>query len=103
MPVYEYRCLRGHVTEELRTVGLRAVAARCIVCGERAEKAILHAPRVFSDYEGYQSPRSGRWIEGKSARREDLLRAGAIAWEPGIEAQIARTAKANEEREEVFI
>lgn len=30
------------------------------------------APRVFGDFEGYQSPIDGTWIEGRRARRYDL-------------------------------
>lgn len=30
------------------------------------------APQVQSDYDGYQSPVSGEWVEGKRARRYDL-------------------------------
>lgn len=37
---------------------------------ERARPPQL--PRVFGDYEGYQSPIDGSWIEGRRARRYDL-------------------------------
>ena len=30
------------------------------------------APQIQSDYEGYQSPVTGKWVEGKRARRYDL-------------------------------
>ena len=82
MPVYEYQCPLGHVTNEYRTVADRSRNALC-ACGESAEKVILHAPRVFSDYEGYTSPASGQWIEGRRQRLEDLKRTGCRPYEEG--------------------
>lgn len=32
----------------------------------------LQVPRVFGDMEGYTSPVTGEWIEGRRARRYDL-------------------------------
>jgi hypothetical protein len=67
-------------------------------CGNRAEKVILHAPRVFGDYEGYESPASGKWIEGKRARQEDLARTGCRPYEDG-EKEAAQKATAASEAE----
>lgn len=38
----------------------------------------LRTPRVFGDYEGYQSPVDGRWIDGRVARREDMARHNCV-------------------------
>lgn len=35
-------------------------------------------PRVMGDYEGYLSPVTGEWIEGKRARRYDLEKHNCI-------------------------
>lgn len=43
---------------------------------ERAKP--LQCPRVESDYEGYQSPVDGSWVEGRRARRYDLEKNNAI-------------------------
>lgn len=32
----------------------------------------LQAPKVYGDYEGYQSPVTGEWVEGRRARKYDL-------------------------------
>lgn len=103
MPMYEYQCPRGHVTEEVRTVDLRNAPLACMICGAWAEKRILHAPRVFSDYEGYESPASGKWIEGKRARREDLLRTGYRPWEEGDAKAVERYRAEKEAADEAFI
>lgn len=42
------------------------------------QKAPNRGPFLWSDYEGYQSPVSGEWIEGRAARREDMKRHGCI-------------------------
>ena len=36
------------------------------------KKRVLETPRVFGDAEGYQSPITGDWIDGRRARRYDL-------------------------------
>ena len=38
MPVYEFKCRCGHVTEELVRMGTETV--KCPACGARAEKII---------------------------------------------------------------
>jgi putative FmdB family regulatory protein len=89
MPVYEYQCPEGHVTNELRTVADRERAPECY-CGHMTQKVILHAPRVFGDYEGYESPTSGKWIEGRRARLEDLKRTNCRPYEDGERAEFER-------------
>ena len=39
------------------------------------------APKVFGDIPGYESPVSGKWVEGRRARREDLKRTGCRPYE----------------------
>ena len=68
MPLYEYLCPEGHTFERMLPLAEYRTQQYC-ACGNAAQKVILHAPRVFGDYEGYESPASGKWIEGKRARR----------------------------------
>ena len=49
-------------------------------CGQPMQRCV-EAPAVQVDIGGYQSPIDGRWIEGKSARREDLKRNNCRPWE----------------------
>lgn len=44
------------------------------------------APQVFGDLPGYESPASGKWIEGRRARREDFKRTGCRPFE-GLAAE----------------
>ena len=39
--------------------------------------------QVIGDIEGYVSPVTGLWVEGRKARREDLKRSGCRPYEPG--------------------
>lgn len=38
-------------------------------------------PLVFGDLPSYQSPIDGRWIDGRVARKEDMLRNNCRPWE----------------------
>lgn len=89
MPMYEYRCEQGHVLAEYRTVSGRSAPATCR-CGLAAEKVILSPPRVFGDFAGYESPASGKWIEGRRAREEDLKRTGCRPYEAGEREEMMR-------------
>jgi putative FmdB family regulatory protein len=103
MPVYEYRCARGHITTELRHVSERLVSAQCPHGCGIAEKVILSAPRVFGDFEGYESPVSGRWIEGRRQRAEDFARTGTRAYEPGDRAVAERNRRDLEAKQDAWV
>lgn len=47
MPLYEYRCEKGHVTEQLRLLRFRKRKARCGQCGQPAS-VVLSIPRIAS-------------------------------------------------------
>jgi hypothetical protein len=85
MPLYEYRCGEGHVFERVLPIRSYLEPQFC-ECGEVGQKIILHAPRVFGDYEGYESPATGKWIEGRAARERDFRESGCRPYETG-EAQ----------------
>ena len=103
MPVYEYACEKGHVTTELRSVEGRLREAVCSRCGLVATKAIISAPRVFGDFEGYESPASGRWVEGKRQRREDFARTGTRAYEDGERQAAERNRRDLERKQDAWI
>jgi hypothetical protein len=51
---------------------------------------ILSPPKVFGDYEGYESPASGKWISGRRQRLEDLKRTGCRPYEEGERQEYER-------------
>lgn len=89
MPIYEYRCPRGHVTELHRGFSQYKDPVLCD-CGQSAERVVLTPPKVFGDYEGYESPASGKWIEGRRARERDFAETGTRPYDPGERQELAR-------------
>jgi hypothetical protein len=81
MPFYSYHCKRcDKVQDAYRHVSQRHDSPAC--CDEAMAICIV-APAVQPDVPGYESPVSGKWIEGKSARREDLRRSNCRPYEAG--------------------
>lgn len=50
------------------------------------------APTVWGDIPAYESPVSGRVVEGRAARREDFKRTGSRPWE-GMEQEKKEAAR----------
>lgn len=84
MPMYGCICPKCGKYETI----FRHISARDdtpMHCESKMER-IVEAPSVQVDIGGYTSPIDGRWIEGKSARREDLKRNNCRPWE-GMESE----------------
>lgn len=96
MPLYDFHCKAcDRMDVAYRHISRRNEPAQC-KCGEPMERVIL-APAVQPDLPGYESPVTGQWIEGKSARREDLRRTGCRPYEDG-ERQDFQRQKAHDEK-----
>lgn len=95
MPVYEYLCGAGHVFERILPVR-EYLAPQACSCGAVGQKVILHPPRVFADFEGYESPATGRWIAGRTARRQDLAESGCQPYEVGMRQDAERFRREND-------
>lgn len=79
MPFYTYHCKRcDGVQDAYRNVSGRHDSP---ICCEAATNLCIVAPAVAADLPGYESPVTGKWVEGKSARREDLRRSGCRPYE----------------------
>lgn len=63
----------------------------------KQEFAARYAPMVAPDLPGYESPVSGKWIEGRAARREDLKQTGCRPYEEG-EREEHKRQMAHEEK-----
>jgi hypothetical protein len=53
---------------------------------------------IQADLPGYESPVTGLWVEGRKARREDLLRSNSRPWE-GMEQEKKHAAKVTAAKE----
>jgi hypothetical protein len=95
MPLYRYACGEcGAERDEFRLVDERHDAPAC-----HGPMSIVICPAaVQADLPGYQSPTTGRWIEGRAARRDDLKRSGARPWE-GFDQEKKEAQKRLAERE----
>lgn len=74
---------------------LSSLPIQCTVCGKEAPR-IPSLVRVFGDYQGYESPATGRWVEGRRARNEDLARSGCRPYESGEREEMTRRQAQNE-------
>lgn len=101
MPVYEYRCPRGHQFERILPIREYLDPQDC-ACGQVATKVILHAPKVFGDFEGYESPATGKWIAGRTARRQDLAESGCRPYEEGMKQDAERYRATEDARLDKF-
>lgn len=59
-------------------------------------RKLVVAPAVFGDYEGYISPATGEWVQGKKAHLEDLKKSGCRIFEPGERQQEIRRTQERE-------
>lgn len=79
MPQYAYHCKRcDKMDSAYRTVSERHNGPTC--CDEQMTMVIV-PPAVIADLPGYKSPVTGKWVEGRASRREDLRRAGCRPYE----------------------
>lgn len=78
MPLYRYFCPEcDHEEDAFQTVAERHNGPRC----HGPMQIMICAPAVQADIPGYESPTTGRWIEGRAARRNDLKQSGARPYE----------------------
>lgn len=90
MPVYCYACeVCGGQEDAFRTIDERNSGP---ICCRKQMKLEIRPAWVRPDTPGYQSPVTGKWVEGKKARREDMKRAGARPWE-GMAAEKSEAAR----------
>lgn len=79
MPQYAYHCACcDKMDSAYRTISDRHNGPEC--CHQKMTMVIV-APAVAPDLPGYESPVTGKWVEGRSARHEDLRRTGCRPYE----------------------
>lgn len=99
MPLYTYSCGEcGAERDEFRQVSERHDAP---ICHGRAMSIVICAPAVRGDLPGYESPVTGKWIEGRAARRADLKASNSRPWE-GFSVEKAEADKRKREADAKF-
>lgn len=98
MPLYESMCHQcGKVHNYYKPAARYLETPEC--CGQRTEKVILTPPFGVVDIPAYQSPVSGKWINSRKQRTEDLKQAGCRPWE-GMEQEQKEAARQQEYQEQ---
>jgi len=88
MPLHDFRCTQGHVTEYLVDPGTNEIEC---MCGDTAKKVFLSAPLGFVQGDVcYDSPIDGRPITSMKARIEDLARSNCVPYDPDIKQDYQR-------------
>ena len=88
MPLYDFKCDKGHKFDRFLKLADCTNPQTC-ECGAEAHKQ-LSAPMFSVDFPAYQSPTSGKWITSKTQRREDLKASGCVEYEPSMVAEQQR-------------
>lgn len=97
MPTYAYRCLgcngRFDIYKKLADFDRPEQCSRCGFSLVRQ----LSAPAVRGDYQGYDCPITGKWIEGRRAHEENLKRHGCRVLETGEREDFIRRKAAEDQ------
>lgn len=86
MPMYDAVCAHGHKEVIFSKIAQRDEPRYCEQCSGLLTR-LISAPAVRPDIQAYQSPATGKWVDSRAKRRDDLRRSGCIEWEPGIREQ----------------
>jgi len=86
MPIYEASCPECGAYHTYYQAVNNCYETPFCDCGAKTEKGVFTAPMGIVDIPAYQSPVTGRWINSRSQRAEDLKRNGCRPWE-GMEQE----------------
>lgn len=89
MPLYDVKCdACGEGDTLFRKIPERDNLPRC-TCGGSFFR-VISAPMLAPTFSAFQSPSTGALITSRKELADDLRRAGARVYEPGMEKDIAR-------------
>lgn len=97
-PLYSYRCECNVEIDSYRTVADRHNAP--LHCGKMMRQVIKPA-MIVADIPEYLSPVTGKPVNGRRQRNEDLKRSGCRPWE-GREVEQREANRYREEQDEKF-
>ena len=90
MPFYDFHCDECGTTEAVfRKVDQRNIPEyHC----SKAMTRVISKATIRPDIAPFISPASGKWINSRAQRDEDLKREGCIINEPGLKSDVQRRA-----------
>lgn len=90
MPLYNYHCPQCNKEfEVIHSLKNYKKGTFCPQCGILAKK-ILFPTNIVMDYEGYQCPITGNWVEGRTAHRANLHKHNCRVLEKGERKDMQR-------------
>lgn len=102
MPLHDFMCSQGHVTEQFVGHGVNGIA--CPACWGSAYKVFTCAPMGFVQADiCYDSPIDGRHITNKQKRLEDLARSNCVPYDPDMKQDQDARVKRDAERLEAAV
>jgi putative FmdB family regulatory protein len=98
MPTYEIKCKACQKTDIIyRTIDKRDEnLPLCSACKSETAR-VISLPMIAPDIAPFVSP-NGKLINSRAEYKEDLRRSKAIAWEPGLDKDIAQNKIREQER-----
>lgn len=78
MPIYEYRCAKGHTSDGYASFDDYQKPITCKACGLQADRIISIPSFVLGDIAGYRCVATGKWIGSRSAHRDHVRDNGFI-------------------------
>ena len=102
MPIYEYHCAKCNQRFDAFKKLDNYLDPQEHTCGEIAQK-VISKPMISVDWAGYESPASGKCIEGKKAHLEALKQTGCRILEPGESRDMERRLQEQEKKLDNFI
>ena len=98
MPTYSYKCSScGSVEEKLLSLAHYSSIQHCSSCQKELDRVIVPVS-IASDYEGYNCPRTNKWISGRREHNENLKKHNSRVLESG-ETREFKERRAKEEIE----
>ena len=94
MPLYDFRCSKGHRFERFVPLEKFEEVQEC-VCNAPAQR-LISAPMFTVDNTGYNCPITGEWIGSKYQHQENLAKHGCRVLETG-ETEAAASFRAKED------
>ena len=97
MPIYVYKCPKGHEFDVFKAIKNIDTPTYC-ECGEEAKRKIV--PTMLNcdmqPWEYYESPVSGKPITSYKQRKEDMERHGCVDYEPSMKKVQKQKIKAED-------
>lgn len=105
MPIYEYRCRSGHITQRLKKYSQRSMKETC-VCGQKSAIVVSMPARTKyawgdTEWDGLHDRATGVTYRDKNHRQQVMKSRGLRELAPGeVEAEQRRVTKEHEQHEQ---